>query len=59
MLDGRGSIPDRGKIFILSVVSRPAMGYASLLSNGCQEKILREKIGHGVKLTTELDLMPR
>jgi hypothetical protein len=32
-LDGRGSIPGKGKIFLFTA-SRPALGPARLLSNG-------------------------
>jgi hypothetical protein len=33
-LDNRGSIPNRGKIFLFSIDSRPALGPTSLLSKG-------------------------
>jgi hypothetical protein len=33
-LDGRGSIPDRGKIFLFSIESIAILGSPILLSNG-------------------------
>jgi hypothetical protein len=59
-LDGRGSIPEKSKIFLFSTASKPALGptqppiqwLPGVSSPG-------REIGRGVKLTTHFHLVPR
>jgi hypothetical protein len=55
----RSSSPGRGKIFLLSTSSRPALGSPRLLSNEYRGFFPRGYSGRGVKLTTHLQLVPR
>jgi hypothetical protein len=53
-IDGRGSIPSKGEIFVSSAASRPALGPIQP-----PIKWVHGKISTGVKLTTNLQLVPR
>jgi hypothetical protein len=58
-LDGRGSVPVRGKIFLFSIAPGPALEPIQSHIQWIPVAVSPGQSGRGVKLTTYLHLVPR